>query len=58
MADGQWIILPTETEVTAALTTPIGDHLVKKMIQAYEGSFAKGIVPAELAMGKEQNNLL
>lgn len=56
MAD-EGIILPEQWETTAALTTPIGDHLVRKMIQAYEGSFAKGVVPSTVATGSEKEKM-
>ena len=43
------VILP---ENNTALTTSIGEHLIRKMISVYEGGFTKGedVIPSGVAM--------
>ena len=46
------VILPDESEKSMVLTTPIGEHLIRKMISVYEGGFARdeGTIPSVVGM--------
>ena len=52
MAYQKGLILPDQFENSTALTTLIGEHLIIKMISAYEGGFSKGVgsIPSVVAM--------
>ena len=49
------VIFPDQSENNTALTTPIGEHLIRKMISAYEGGFTKGeiAIPSIVVMKKK-----
>ena len=52
MAYQKGVISPDESETSTVLTTPIGEHLIRKMISVYEGGFARseGAIPSVVAI--------
>ena len=50
------VILPDESVKSMVLTTPIGEHLIRKMISVYEGGFARGegTIPSVVGMKEKK----